>query len=393
MFGYFNYNAGSEAGTNWTNESYAWDGVYYGFDAATRIVAANTDETTKWVKCETIGTTLPSDTILKVYAVVLYSSTNTSVKPKFCPVFGGSTDGDTYELTGVAGGAYSFTDITTSTNAPSTWTWTDVQNLDIRLWGKNTSATTPYQLSIIEIGLYIEHQTNHYIYYRKSSTTYSGLLYADNTGMMRSIGIKVDDDDYSNGTYFAQIKSDGDLDLSVRDGGSTYKINSVREDDCTDYRLQETSTNSTGYTLVSATATNDRLYLRKVMTHITASGTLKQVYFCNETTGSVTLKCLLFSSTGTILYNSGELVINTLSGVFVPKGLPSGGYALTANTYYYLGYIIKDDTSGQTTYTVMGAFTGGYIANDYDTPANFNTASISNNTYAYRICGVYKVAT
>jgi hypothetical protein len=58
----------------------------------------------------------------------------TNNRASVTPVFGGTTDGDLHDpgtvLTG-ASSPISWIDITSDTNAPGTWTWSDVTNLDM----------------------------------------------------------------------------------------------------------------------------------------------------------------------------------------------------------------------------------------------------------------------
>ena len=49
---------------------------------------------------------------------------------KLRPVFGGSSDGDNHNVGNVDDNWSDYIDITNDTNAPSTWTWSDIQNLD-----------------------------------------------------------------------------------------------------------------------------------------------------------------------------------------------------------------------------------------------------------------------
>jgi len=46
------------------------------------------------------------------------------------PVFSGSSDGDDHNLSEVSDDWTDYVDITSDTNAPGTWSWTNVQNLD-----------------------------------------------------------------------------------------------------------------------------------------------------------------------------------------------------------------------------------------------------------------------
>jgi hypothetical protein len=53
------------------------------------------------------------------------------------PVFGGSTDGSNYDLTASTDGTLGWSDyldITSDGNAPGSWSWSDVANLDVKAY-------------------------------------------------------------------------------------------------------------------------------------------------------------------------------------------------------------------------------------------------------------------
>ncbi len=152
------YNAGSEAGTNWTDDSNAWndtDGNY-----ATRSIAKNTAfETTKWIKGTAHDNTVSSGTITKVeIGVEAKASGAGNCQLQLVPMFGGSTDGDTHntEELGTSDSTTWF-DITSDTNAPDPWTWTDVNNLDVRMYGDNDNAFSARTISIDQIYLKVSY--------------------------------------------------------------------------------------------------------------------------------------------------------------------------------------------------------------------------------------------
>lgn len=61
------------------------------------------------------------------------------------PVFGGSSDGDTHDLLPVINALVwsSYFDITGDTNAPVTWSWADVANLDCKIIFTRNAASGP----------------------------------------------------------------------------------------------------------------------------------------------------------------------------------------------------------------------------------------------------------
>jgi hypothetical protein len=373
------YNAGSEAGTNWTDESYAWNGsatTNYGY----RTIVHGVDETTLWCLSSTMATSPPTgETIIdkvEVYASVTSVSDFVYYnKFKFCPLFNGSTSGTVYELNTASSQTTITQDITTSTNAPSTWTWDDVTNLDIKWWGKSTSPSSNYVLRVYEVWLVVTYQVNHYLHYRKDGTTASGLIYISDDNMLYTLGVYTTD-----GTYYAQLTTSGNKDLYVRKGGATYKFNAPKTNDATITILGTAGLNSG-----SGSSTANRLYVQKVTA--TATGFINYVWFYNASSNATTLKALVFDVDGVILINSGARTTTAATGWYrISLG---GDITITNTTVYYIGYIIS---SGYYSYeTVTGL--GGYIANSYTTPTDFNPASLSSTSNRYNIYSYIKVAT
>lgn len=81
-----------------------------------------------------------------------YQSNDTTGSVILRPVFGGSSDGDDHEFNPeTSDGWSSLIDITDDDNAPSSWSWSDVQNLDIDVvWNDNESGNTGY-VAIVRI--------------------------------------------------------------------------------------------------------------------------------------------------------------------------------------------------------------------------------------------------
>ncbi len=80
------------------------------------------------------------------------------------PVFGGSDDGDNHTFTPNEGsgsaGYSSYYDITTDTNAPSTWTWSDVDNLDLDVeFNQGASGTNTAAISRVDLRVTYEDNT------------------------------------------------------------------------------------------------------------------------------------------------------------------------------------------------------------------------------------------
>ena len=69
------------------------------------------------------------------------------------PVFSGSSDGDEhYEQVNTGNGDWgSYFDITSDTNHPETWSWSDVQNLDCDVRSESNDASPAVGCSLVEI--------------------------------------------------------------------------------------------------------------------------------------------------------------------------------------------------------------------------------------------------
>lgn len=89
---------------------------------------------------------------LRVFGSKQFTEAST-VSGKLRPVFSGTSDGDTHAFSWANGtGAWSsYFDITTDTNAPGTWSWTDVDNLDCDVVNDNNLPTNGHQVSKVEI--------------------------------------------------------------------------------------------------------------------------------------------------------------------------------------------------------------------------------------------------
>ena len=76
------------------------------------------------------GTSL--GTISKVELRAYGSISGGASQLRTTPVFGGSDDGDEHNMDYYVEGWSSYEDITSDTNAPGTWDWNDIQNLDCK---------------------------------------------------------------------------------------------------------------------------------------------------------------------------------------------------------------------------------------------------------------------
>lgn len=83
------------------------------------------------------GTNLGDITNVSVGVYWSNNSTLANIKPRLTPYFGGSNAGDNHDASVDPTSESTFIwedfDITSDTNAPETWSWEDVQNLDLRM--------------------------------------------------------------------------------------------------------------------------------------------------------------------------------------------------------------------------------------------------------------------
>jgi len=91
------------------------------------------------------GTDLGTITKVEVQAYA-YQSTDTTGSITLTPIFSGTNSGDGHSFNpGTSADWSTYADITSDTNAPSTWTWADVQNLDLNVtWNANAGSNTGY---------------------------------------------------------------------------------------------------------------------------------------------------------------------------------------------------------------------------------------------------------
>jgi hypothetical protein len=145
----WNCNAGTNTGWvastnayNITNNTYANRNIpKSGADDSTNIITGTAHQ----------GAGTKYSTITKVEIGVEGYTADTLCQPRVVPVFSGTTPGSAYPISPTFGltdtDTPGFVDITLDAQAPINWTWTDITNLDFRIYGLN-SATVNKQLYI-----------------------------------------------------------------------------------------------------------------------------------------------------------------------------------------------------------------------------------------------------
>ena len=129
------FNTGSDLGDRsnaWSNVSNAFDGSDSDYASVTLNLAnSNT------LKGTANSNTVSSGTIDKVELYTTVGCNSYAGHIYTIPVFNGSTDGDTYDDDFGESLITKYFNITGDTNAPSTWSWSDINNLDVKVYINN----------------------------------------------------------------------------------------------------------------------------------------------------------------------------------------------------------------------------------------------------------------
>lgn len=136
---YFDAYSGTD---NWTtNPANMVDGNTGTFASTTTRLTDYQDNTGNTCPGTDLGTITKVE--LRAYG---YYQTSGGVNLRLIPRFGGSSNGDNHDLAlGTSAAWTSWADITADTNAPGSWAWSDVDNLDVRVAGSwGTGSRTVY---------------------------------------------------------------------------------------------------------------------------------------------------------------------------------------------------------------------------------------------------------
>ena len=158
----YRYTDGVDAGSYWNNDTNAWDNTDNTF--ANRSIAKNTQpETSKWLKAtdNNCPATISGLISISKVEIGITGITNYNSKLYAVPTFSGSTDGSQHTLSDIGtSNTTEWVDITTDTNAPSTWTLSDVQNLDIKVYGSNSNYISSESVYIDQYYVRITYSSN-----------------------------------------------------------------------------------------------------------------------------------------------------------------------------------------------------------------------------------------
>jgi hypothetical protein len=237
---------------------------------------------------------IQSGTITKVEARVYgYQTNNQNGRIILTPVFGGTTDGTDHPYVApVDNGNWSADfDITSDTNAPSTWTWSDLYNLDMKVkWEDNGSGNTAYVSKVEYKVTYLTSGTAYVELYNRTNSTVVTTAQTDSrtytlvsTGAFTTNWDTANDDEYEIRTYtsdadFPVYLANAKIVLTQSDG--TNGISSVEtvQDYITTTRTETNSsyTSSAYYNKFDPThflSNKYRFYLESTMKTSAGTGT------------------------------------------------------------------------------------------------------------------------
>ncbi|PLX21209.1 hypothetical protein C0584_03275 [Candidatus Parcubacteria bacterium] len=156
----YDYDGGTSV--NWTNASNAYNSIDNNY-ASRDIPRRDEPDSSNYLEVNSNTAPSYSYAITKVeIGLEGYTEDTGDVTAYLLPRFGGSTDGTAQSVSGATLGASDsdatfYVDITNDSQAPGTWTWTDVQNLDVRIYGNNSDNGQPRFLYIDQVRIRVEY--------------------------------------------------------------------------------------------------------------------------------------------------------------------------------------------------------------------------------------------
>lgn len=145
----FRFYDGSEAGSNWTDDSKFWDEEDLTY-AYRDVPASSGEETTKWIQCDSCDA--PQESDLKILYVNLYTygyHESADLVPYGTVSFDDST-GSEITLTPGSGASgsgnyYSILRLNAFPDIEQTWSWNSIYTMVSKYWYKNNNTSNAYE--------------------------------------------------------------------------------------------------------------------------------------------------------------------------------------------------------------------------------------------------------
>ncbi len=254
------------------------------------------------------GTDLGIITAVEVRAFS-YQTTDTTGSVTLRPVFGGSSDGDNHNFTPpatIGSAAWSnYIDITTDTNAPGTWSWSDVQNLNLDVvWNANAGSNTG-NVASVEIRVTYEDSSvtaNVELYNRTNTAVVTTVSSSDNSyTRVRSAALSsnwdtTNDDDYEVRIYTSNAGnpvyvSNAKIIIEQTDSGGLKQVEVVH------------SQITTGRTQTNTSYTQDTFTNQFDPSHFDNHNSFNVYFETNIYTSAATAYAALYNVTGSDIIN------------------------------------------------------------------------------------------
>ncbi len=189
----YEYDAGTSVG--WTNAANAWDQTNNTY-ATRSIPRRNANDSANYLEANANNVPSFSYSITNVQIGIEGYVQTTDVTAYLLPRFGGSTNGTAQTIAGATLGTTDsnntyYVDITNDGQAPATWTWSDVQNLDVRVYGSNSNNGQSRTLYVDQVRVMVEYTIPN----DPPTGTFVSVLQKNNGSGVVDASIEVDDPD------------------------------------------------------------------------------------------------------------------------------------------------------------------------------------------------------